>query len=93
MNIREEIINIKDTIINWRRDFHRYPELAFKEHRTGEIIIKELRSMGLDPKENVGKTGITADLKFGGWTGYWPQGRYGCFTHKRDQWPRFFFKE
>ena len=65
MNIREEIINIKDTIINWRRDFHRYPELAFKEHRTGEIIIKELRSMGLDPKENVGKTGITADLKFG----------------------------
>ncbi|MDP6169260.1 MAG: amidohydrolase, partial [Candidatus Marinimicrobia bacterium] len=65
MNIREEIINIKDTIINWRRDFHRYPELAFKEHRTGEIIIKELISMGLDPKENVGKTGITADLKFG----------------------------
>ena len=65
MNIREEIIRIEDSIINWRRDFHQYPELAFKEHRTGEVIIKELRSMGLDPKENVGKTGVTADLKFG----------------------------
>ena len=65
MNIREEIITIKDSIINWRRDFHQYPELAFKEHRTGDVIVKELRSMGMEPKENVGKTGVTADLQFG----------------------------
>ena len=65
MNIREEIINIKDSIINWRRDFHQYPELAFSEYRTGDVIAKELRTMGLDPKENVGKTGVTADLKCG----------------------------
>ncbi|MFL2983715.1 MAG: M20 family metallopeptidase [Candidatus Neomarinimicrobiota bacterium] len=65
MNIREEIVNIKDLIINWRRDFHEYPELAFKEYRTGDVIFKELRSMGLNPKKNVGKTGIIADLKFG----------------------------
>ena len=65
MNIREEIINIKDKIIHWRRDFHQYPELAFKEFRTADVIIEELRSMGLDPKENVGKTGVTADLKCG----------------------------
>ena len=65
MNIREEIITIKDSIINWRRDFHQYPELAFKEHRTGDVIIKELRSMGMEPKENMGKTGVTADLQFG----------------------------
>ena len=65
MNIREEIINIKDSIIHWRRDFHQYPELAFKEFRTADVIIEELRSMGLDPKEKVGKTGVTADLKCG----------------------------
>ena len=65
MNIRQEIINIKDKIIHWRRDFHQYPELAFKEFRTADVIIEELRSMGLDPKENVGKTGVTADLKCG----------------------------
>ena len=65
MNIRQEIIDIKDKIIHWRRDFHQYPELAFKEFRTADVIIEELRSMGLDPKENVGKTGVTADLKYG----------------------------
>jgi len=65
VNIRQEIINIKDKIIHWRRDFHQYPELAFKEFRTADVIIEELRSMGLDPKENVGKTGVTADLKCG----------------------------
>ena len=65
MNIREEIINIKDSIIHWRRDFHQYPELAFKELRTADVIIEELKSMGLDPKEKVGKTGVTADLKCG----------------------------
>ena len=65
MNIRQEIINIKDSIIHWRRDFHQYPELAFNEYRTGDVIAKELRSMGLEPKEKVGKTGVTADLKCG----------------------------
>ena len=65
MNIRKEIITIKDSIIKWRRDFHEYPELAFKEHRTGDVILKELRSMGMEPKERVGKTGVTADLQFG----------------------------
>ncbi len=65
MNIRKEIITIKDSIIKWRRDFHEYPELAFKEHRTGDVILKELRSMGMEPKEKVGKTGVTADLQFG----------------------------
>jgi len=65
MNIRNEVKKINQMIINWRRDFHQYPELGFKEFRTADIIEKELKSMGLKPKTNVGKTGITADLKFG----------------------------
>ena len=65
MNIRTEIKKIEKMIIDWRRDFHQYPELSFKEHRTGDVIADELRSMGLEPKVNVGKTGVTADLKFG----------------------------
>ena len=65
MNIRTEIKKIENMIIDWRRDFHQYPELSFKEHRTGDVIANELRSMGLEPKINVGKTGVTADLEFG----------------------------
>ncbi len=65
MNIRKEILQIENSIINWRRDFHQYPELAFQEHRTSNTIAQELKLMGLNPKLNVGKTGVTADLKFG----------------------------
>ena len=65
MNIRKEIKEIEKMIIDWRRDFHQFPELSFQEHRTGDVIADELRSMGLEPKVKVGKTGVTADLKFG----------------------------
>jgi len=65
MNIRSEIKNIEKNIIDWRRDFHQYPELGFDEHRTSKIIGETLKEMGLAPKMNVGKTGVTADLSFG----------------------------
>ncbi|MBT3179584.1 MAG: amidohydrolase [Candidatus Marinimicrobia bacterium] len=65
MNIRPQIKDIENQIINWRRDFHQYPELAFDEHRTSKVIGDALKSMGLVPKMNVGKTGVTADLVFG----------------------------
>ena len=65
MNIRSEIKSIEKNIIDWRRDFHQYPELGFDEHRTSKIIGEALKEMGLAPKMNVGKTGVTADLTFG----------------------------
>ncbi len=65
MNIRPEIKDIEKNIIDWRRDFHQYPELGFDEHRTSKIIGEALKEMGLAPKMNVGKTGVTADLSFG----------------------------
>ncbi|HIF82535.1 MAG TPA: amidohydrolase [Candidatus Marinimicrobia bacterium] len=65
MNIRPEIKDIEKNIIDWRRDFHQYPELGFDEHRTSKIIGEALKDMGLSPQMNVGKTGVTADLTFG----------------------------
>ena len=65
MNIRDEIINIKKEIINWRRDFHKYPELSFEEYLTSKKIGAALKTMGMNPKMKVGKTGVVADLKFG----------------------------
>ena len=38
LNIRPEVNLIKDKIINWRRDFHQYPELGFKEFKTSQYI-------------------------------------------------------
>ena len=65
MNIRPEVETIKDILIQWRRDFHQYPELGFEEHRTSSIIAETLISFGMSPKTGVGKTGVTADLNFG----------------------------
>ncbi len=65
MNIRPEVNLIKDKIINWRRDFHQYPELAFQEYRTAEKIVEILDTMGIGSKSGVGKTGLIADIVFG----------------------------
>ena len=66
MNIRSDVNIIHEKIINWRRDFHQYPELGFQEHRTSAKIIEILEGMGVKPKSGVGKTGLTADMVFGG---------------------------
>jgi amidohydrolase len=46
-----------------RRDFHRYPELAFKEERTAGIVAKELHDLGLEVATGVAGTGVVALLE------------------------------
>jgi len=48
---------IKADIINWRRDFHMYPELGFEEYRTSEKIKEVLKKTGIK-YEVKGKTGV-----------------------------------
>lgn len=42
MNIKNEIVILKDELINLRRDFHQHPELGFEEFRTSAIIADYL---------------------------------------------------
>jgi amidohydrolase len=51
--------------IAWRRDFHQHPELGNREVRTAKIIADHLRSLGIEVKEGVGKTGVVGILKGG----------------------------
>lgn len=46
-----------------RRDFHRHPELGFREIRTGGIVAKELESLGIEVTKGVGKTGLVGLLE------------------------------
>lgn len=62
MNIDSEVENIKDEIIQLRRDFHSYPELGFKEFRTAKIVAKFLVDCGLEVKEGIAHTGVTGIL-------------------------------
>lgn len=49
--------------IEWRRDFHQYPELGNRETRTAKIIAEHLKKLGIETKENVGKTGVVGILR------------------------------
>ena len=46
-----------------RHYMHRHPERSHQEEKTAAFIAGELRSMGLDPQENVGGYGVTAVIK------------------------------
>ena len=47
-----------ENLVEIRRDFHRFPELGFKEKRTKDKIIGYLKELGLDVHSGVGIVGI-----------------------------------
>lgn len=53
----------KEQIIAWRRDFHLHPELGYEETRTSQIVAAHLRSLGLEVKTGVGRTGVVGILR------------------------------
>src|SRR5256714_8434663 len=48
-----------------RRDFHAHPELGFEEHRTSDIVAKQLESLGIEVHRGVGGTGVVGILREG----------------------------
>ncbi len=46
-----------------RRDFHRHPELGFKEIRSADVIARELSALEIDVKTGVGETGVVGLLQ------------------------------
>ena len=54
---------IEPQTVAWRRDFHEHPELGNREFRTSKIIADYLRSLGLEVKDSVGKTGVVGILR------------------------------
>jgi amidohydrolase len=54
-----------DRLIQTRRDFHRHPELAYEERRTGERVAGRLRELALSPRTGIARTGVIADAGAG----------------------------
>jgi amidohydrolase len=63
VNISAEVASLLTDLVALRRDLHRHPELGFREHRTAGIVADRLRSLGLEVKTGVGKTGVIGLLK------------------------------
>jgi amidohydrolase len=49
-------------LVQLRRHFHQFPELAYQEEKTAAIIIERLREMGVPYRAGVGRTGVVASL-------------------------------
>jgi len=61
--VKELAMKYKDTITNYRRYFHKYPELGHQETRTAAKVTEILESLGIETIKNVGKTGVVGILK------------------------------
>jgi hippurate hydrolase len=46
-----------------RRDLHAHPELGFEEHRTAEIVARELDRIGVEHHDRIGKTGVVGVIQ------------------------------
>ena len=62
-DLSRDIAQRTEGLIALRRYFHERPELSFQEHETAAEIARRLRAMGLEPREGVGRTGVTALLE------------------------------
>jgi amidohydrolase len=49
-------------LIEWRRDFHAHPELAYQENRTAGIVAEHLQQCGYEVKTAIGQTGVLGIL-------------------------------
>ncbi len=54
---------IEPQCIQWRRTIHQNPELGNREVKTAKLIADHLRSLGIEVKEKVGKTGVVGLLR------------------------------
>jgi amidohydrolase len=60
--IKKRIGELNQELIDLRRDFHRYPELGFEEHRTAGVVENYLKNLGLHT-ERMTKTGVVGLLE------------------------------
>src|SRR6056297_3389157 len=63
MDIKEKVLNLEDELIRLRRDFHKHPELGFKEFRTAKKVAGYLEDLGLEVETNIAKTGVVGILR------------------------------
>ncbi len=57
--LKEDAESLGPEMIEWRRDFHRHPEVGGQEHRTSGVIRQFLEDLGL-PVRSIAGTGLVA---------------------------------
>lgn len=62
MNVKDLVKQVGSSVIDWRRHFHMYPEIAWNEKDTSRKIQSELKRLNI-PFSPIAKTGIIATIK------------------------------
>ncbi len=66
-NLEKEISNtasdLREELINMRRDFYMHPELSGEEKRTASVISNKLEELGLEVEKGVGGHGVVGLLE------------------------------
>ena len=60
--VMEESQDIKDWIIDIRRELHRFPELMYEEHRTNALVREKLDELGIGYEFPIAETGVLAKI-------------------------------
>jgi amidohydrolase len=64
LNIRDEAQTLQPQLVEWRRTLHACPELKNQTFKTADIIVRELRKIGIEEiSERVGGSGVTAVIR------------------------------
>src|SRR3954469_7639513 len=59
------LVAVRDKLIRDRRHLHAQPELGFEEHETAAYVAERLRSLGIETRTGVGKTGVVGVIRGG----------------------------
>lgn len=63
--INKNVAEIIPKVVEWRRNFHQNPELSNREYKTAAIVAAYLKSLGLEVKTGIAKTGVVGILRGG----------------------------
>jgi amidohydrolase len=63
--MKEEAHALAEQLVEWRRSFHRQPELGFQEYQTSRQVAQVLEELGWRVKTGVGRTGVVAERGYG----------------------------
>ena len=63
VTINNSTAKVMPQVVEWRRHLHQYPELSNREFKTAKYVENHLRSLGLEVKTGVAKTGVIGILK------------------------------
>lgn len=63
--IETKIDAVMPDVVAWRRDLHEHPELSNQEFRTAKLVADHLRSLGMEVRTEIAKTGVIGVLRGG----------------------------